>query len=849
MSKVSGSYESVVLGVSEQVPQDRRSGQHFEQLNMISDPVKGLARRHGSIMRHELSLGEYVADTFNGVVADTATHKEFTFFVGGVEYALFYRTGAQPDDDLKDLAFAWCINKETKQFVPIERNAVDTILDELTSGGVSAAVNVGKYIYLAGNTIIPTWSPNDTFGAAGNKSKLAAWVRGGAYSRTFSVTVTKADNTSVTGRYKTMPSSYPELLNTSDILTADPDYTKKVNDRTNEYNSRVTAHIGAAAEDITPQNIATKLAGDLIAKGVTCTVIDSTVVVTAPAYVEISAEDGGDGTLLRAVGNEIAALDLVSTVHWVGKVVKVRPKKRGGEDAFYLEAIAKNAGETGWADVTWRETAGYQMQPLDVFIQGTIKGGTLYLASSAALLGTLTGEAHPGFKPNSVGDDVTSPLPTFFGKGINYLGVFQDRLVIGYGATLLHSRPGDYFNWFRRSVLTVEDTDAFEMYALGSEDDFIRSSTVYDRNVLYFGERFQYTVSGRNKLVPQTASMPIVSAHKDATRANPQSSGNFVFYGQCNNDTASIYQIQTGVIAESPESYEISGQLNKYLTGCPIQIVPMTAPNLVLVRTEAFRKGFFVYGYLDTAAGAERIFDSWSKWQWDDALGDVVGITTKNGAILVVTIRHGLDSLGGRRSYIVCDEFSTDGALSDRPYLDSLRLASNEAGFINNNIAAPAFVAFENNTEYRFLGTLYKDRKDFLLEYAGAGAGQLWAGIGYPAYVDPTNPYLRDRNDRVILNGRFTLGRVIVSVADSGGMIAEVTTKQGTRQVLNFNGRILGQGANMVSRQPIITTSIAAPIGKEVRECRYRLCAKNWLPLTITAIEWIGQSFNNSQRV
>jgi len=45
MAKVSGSYASVVRGVSEQVPQDRRPGQHFEQVNMISDPVRGLARR------------------------------------------------------------------------------------------------------------------------------------------------------------------------------------------------------------------------------------------------------------------------------------------------------------------------------------------------------------------------------------------------------------------------------------------------------------------------------------------------------------------------------------------------------------------------------------------------------------------------------------------------------------------------------------------------------------------------------------------------------------------------------------------------------------------------------------
>lgn len=848
MSKVSGSYESVVLGVSQQVPQDRRSGQHFEQVNMISDPVNGLARRHGSVMRDELVLEDYAAPLYNGAVADTAKHKEFTFFVNGVEYALFYRVGAQANPALQDFSFAWCINKDTKQFVPIVRDAEDTVMDTLVSGGVSAAVNTGKYIYLAGNTIIPTFTATDRFGDEDNKDKLVAWVRGGAYSRTFSITLTKADGTTVTGEYKTKPAAYPDLLDTSSISYSDPDYEKLVNDAVNLYNSNVTAYIGEAAEDITPQNIAEKLYDDLVLAGVTCEVVGSTVVINDPDFVEISGEDGGDGTLLRAVGNEVTAPDLVSTVHWVGKIVKVKPKKTGGEDAFYLEAIPKAATDTEWAEVTWRETAGYTMQPETVFIQGTVVDGTLYLASTPAILTDLAGGTHPAFKPNSAGDDVSSPLPTFFGKRIDYLGMFQDRLVIGYGATLMHSRPGDYFNWFRRSVLTVEDTDAFEMYALGSEDDTIRSSTTYDRNVLYFGDRHQYTVNGRSKLVPQTASMPIVSAHKDATDANPQSSSNFVFYGQYNNNTASVHQIQTGVIAESPESYEITQQLESYLQGRPVQIITMTAPNLVLLRTETFRQGLYTYSYLDTPAGAERIFDSWSRWVWDASVGHIVGITTKGGAIFVLTLRRGEDASGQDSIYMVLDEFSTSTKLSALPYLDSLRPVTDTTGWINANNIAPVAVAFENSSTYRFLGEAYENRVSFMASYAPGDAAAIWAGVDYPAYVTPTNPYIRDNNDKAIVSGRLTLGKLNVSVSNTGGMLATLETVQGERSVLNFNGRILGQVANTVGRQPIVTANISVPIGKEVRECKYTLRAKTWLPLTITAIEWVGQSFNNTRR-
>ena len=426
--------------------------------------------------------------------------------------------------------------------------------------------------------------------------------------------------------------------------------------------------------------------------------------------------------------------------------------------------------------------------------------------------------------------------------------MFQDRLVIGYGATLMHSRPGDYFNWFRRSVLTVEDTDAFEMYALGSEDDTIRSSTTYDRNVLYFGDRHQYTVNGRSKLVPQTASMPIVSAHKDATAANPQSSSNFVFYGQYNNSTASVHQIQTGVIAESPESYEITQQLESYLQGRPVQIVTMTAPNLILLRTEAFRQGLYTYSYLDTPAGAERIFDSWSRWVWDASVGHIVGVTTKGGAIFVVTLRRGEDASGQDSIYMVLDEFSTNTKLSALPYLDSLRPVTDTTGWINENNIAPVAVVFENASTYRFLGETYENRVAFISSYEPEDEAAIWAGVDYPAYVTPTNPYIRDSNDKAVVSGRLTLGKLNVSVSNTGGMLGKLETVQGERSVLNFNGRIIGQVANMVGRQPIVTANISVPIGKEVRECKYTLRAKTWLPLTITAIEWVGQSFNNTRR-
>ena len=43
----SGTYASLILGVSQQTPQERQAGQLAEQINMLSDPASSLRRRSG----------------------------------------------------------------------------------------------------------------------------------------------------------------------------------------------------------------------------------------------------------------------------------------------------------------------------------------------------------------------------------------------------------------------------------------------------------------------------------------------------------------------------------------------------------------------------------------------------------------------------------------------------------------------------------------------------------------------------------------------------------------------------------------------------------------------------------
>ena len=862
MGKLSGSYESVVRGVSEQAAQLRRSGQHFAQVNMISDPVRGLARRHGSRLQDEV-LTDIPAEQYAALVADTADHRTYTFYVGPTEYDLIVRTSGD-DSGLGKNGFAWCFNKVTGEFIPVVYSAGDPVLDELLEGGVSAAVNIGRYMYLAGNTIVPAATTSDNWGAISNSRHLAATVLVGAYSRKFSVTLRRADNTFVTGEYTTPSSSYPGVLDTSDIplylpgtTDPDPEYQKKVNDRVNAYNSAVTQWIGTAAAGITPANIVEQIALDLVSKGVTTATSEAgTLIVDDVDFVSATGTDGGDGSLIRVVGADVDNIDLVNTYHWVGKIVRVPPETTTG-NAIYLKAEAKDGQSTGWAEVIWRETAGYSIQPETVFAMCTVEGETLYIAGSPDELSTIAGITVPTYKANTVGDDLSSPVPEFFGKHIDYLGMFQDRLVIGCGATLLFSRPGDYLNWFRKSVATIADDDPWEGFALGTEDDTIKWSTLYDRNLLLYGRRFQYVVNGRQPFTPKNASIVVSTAFEDAIDASPRATGNFVMYakysGRPGSEVSSVHQVQAGAIADTPESYRISQQLDTYLAGIPHEIVTLTAPNMVLLRTKKERNRIFTYSYLDEPQQG-RLFDSWSHWEWTDHVGKLIGLSFDSGDILAYLIKTGVAEDGTDAVWVSAERFVRDTTLSDYPYLDSLRPAVQYETDAEFSYLNPTYgpteghaIAIERGNLRQFIGQPL-DGYDAFIEAYPDFVDRAWVGADFPALVTPTNPYARDRNGQPILSGRLTLGAVKVAVSDTGGMDAYVTRNRVERKVLNFNGRILADLSNIIGVQPIVSTAVSVLVGAEVRECTYTLKAKTWLPLTITSIDWQGQLFFNTRR-
>ena len=835
--KVANSFASMLGGVSQQTPSARFDGQHSEQINMISDPVEGLSRRHGSVLLTEY-LTTYPAAQFAAYVADTASWRALDFSTGNKKYTMLYRTAARVAT-ANPLPSVLVYNKTDKVFMNTVRNVTDAVLDTLESGGASGAVQIGKYVFMSGNEITVTGSSVNLWDNATNFARAVVWIRGGAYSRKFAVKVVKSDGSSVDVSYTTPSSSYQGTLNTSDIPAGASDYTKQVNDRVNAYNSAVTAWIGSSSAAVQPEAIAEQLKTLLVAAGISCTRQGAHICFSQALVKSLVVDDGGDGSLIRGVADEVESSEKVSVIHYPGKVIKVRGKNSA--EAFYLKAVPKTSTITNaYTEVTWIEGAGIENAITGGLVYATPVGNNFFIASSATLLAALTAGTHPTFDVSTAGDDDSATKPYFIGRKISYLGSFQSRLLVGSGGVLCVSRSDDYLNFFRTTVLTVPADDAFEMLAQGSEDDTLRFSTMYDQNLVIFGTKRQYIIDGRSSLTATSANMPVMANYEDVADAPPVGAGGFIMYAKTTQNATSIYQIQPGQTQNSPESYAASSQLNTYIAGTMVEALSSTgSPSHLLIRTDLGRDRLYLFSYLDRQDG--RKMDSWSTLKFNTSLGVIIGASVVPSGFNVYYLRQGPDGL-----YLAVDFVSIRAGEPERPHLDSQRpwtTVAGGTGTVRTTSGDQYAAAYTTASIKRFGGVPLSAATEVSSDTAG-----LVVGATQEAYFAPTNPFMRDGKGKAILSGSLTIGKYLVSIAHSGGVAWDITSNGVSKSVGSFNGRVLGDPSNLIGVEPIVTAQVPITVGLETRAFDMKLSARKWLPLLVTAIEWSGQFFNRVQR-
>lgn len=890
MAKVSGAYPSLSRGVSQQIPEARLDGQHGEQVNLWTDPVAGLARRRGTTQQ-DLLLTNTVGSFYNLTAerqaelrAYFAAYRSAPYNTDGQELIVHYPTLPKPAWANFTTQFPggiWASKKvqpsggASIKAVGRGFGATATALAAKEDKGFAGACQVGRYFLLYPNSTPFTHATEVDAWQSQDNNVAVVQIKAGLPNRLYRVFI-QLNGTLHEFAYQTPSSAYSGALDTSDILTTDHEYTKKVNDRVNAYNSAVTQWITTAANATRPSYIASQLADSATASiGVVCQGSRGGAILFAWAFgltinaVEVT--DSGDDSAVNVTFNTVPSVDKLTSSHYTGKIVKVQPDR--GVAGFYMRAVGVVVGGApGWSKVRWEECPRTTQAPpaFPMVILGTNQSagaanGNLFAAATPELLATLlVGDtvSLPSFGTRLVGDADTSPAPRYVGRQVTYMAMFQDRLVMAVGNVLCMSEVGNYFNFWRTATLTVPDRDAVEIYALGSEDDTIRHGVLFDRSLLLFGERQQYVVPGQNPITPSTSTVMQSGAIEDSVDAPPIGGGSLVFFGKRRENSTEMFQISVGDVADTTNYTGLGLQLLDYIPGKPAQILHVSSPSLLFVRTDAAPSSLFVFRYIDQ--GSQRMLDSWSRFDYGEKFGQIVGMFLHDDAIYLDTWREapqigGTTYVGanGGFGWRTLERQSLLPQLDSLPYLDSMRpmtsfLSGAGAREWHNQPYLAAAVAKTGGAAWLY-GLIEAPTSAGLFDATfgtlGVTQAQVYVGLPFQSYVELTSPRRRNQDGVAITQGRLSVGSLEVACSKSGGLVCSVSAYGNTESVTYRLGRRLGGPTNIIGTEPIDTTTVRHPVQREVREYTCKLAAREWLPLSITRVTWTGQWFMNHRFV
>lgn len=218
----------------------------------------------------------------------------------------------------------------------------------------------------------------------------------------------------------------------------------------------------------------------------------------------------------------------------------------------------------------------------------------------------------PEWGTRDVGDEDTNPDPTFVGLKLANIFFYKNRLGFLAENQICLSETGEYFNFFRSTMLTLRDTATIQVTTNHSKVTMFKNAVPFNENMMLFSERGQFILKGSDILSPRTVQVLPVSEFESDTIPNPEPTAKSVFFAFGRGQQAGLREIfQTGDILTF-DAVDVTDRVPNYMDGGILEMYSSTLENVVLIRTDADADTLYLYKYF--WAGDRKVQSSWSKW-------------------------------------------------------------------------------------------------------------------------------------------------------------------------------------------------------------------------------------------
>jgi hypothetical protein len=379
---------------------------------------------------------------------------------------------------------------------------------------------------------------------------------------------------------------------------------------------------------VTEINEIAGLTAEAIGNGIYITSTEPFTVETPdPTLMSIvSATDDGTFTTVEE-GATVEKTNVISGVNNVaqlpyqckhGYIVKVRNSFEL-EDDYYLK-FQGNFEQDG--DGTWEECAKPGIQNLlnpQTMPHAILRLSTVtYDDDGDPIVTFWVGPMQ--WAPREAGDEITNPRPSFaprpgaaFGRPIQNILFFRDRLVFLSDEYITMSRTGEYFKLFAKSALTVAADDPIDVAVSSTVPALLHDGIVIGPGLLVVSPNQQFLLRTENDLLsPLTVKVTNIASYNLNENTKPISLGTTVGFFSDTGKYSRFYEMADITINGDPEVVEQSKSAGTLLPA-DLEIIADSQENDLVFASEPGSNEVWCYKYFNT--GEKRVLSSWFKWE------------------------------------------------------------------------------------------------------------------------------------------------------------------------------------------------------------------------------------------
>lgn len=292
-----------------------------------------------------------------------------------------------------------------------------------------------------------------------------------------------------------------------------------------------------------------------------------------------------------------------------GVILKVANTEASDADDYYVKFVTEGGipGQGAWEE-TIKPNISTNLNP------STMPHALIRESNGDFTLRPLTKEYDEEnyWQDRKVGDETTSPPPTFVGKAIKDAFFYQNRLGFLSEDTVVLSQAGDYFNFFQGSAIALSDADPIDMSTSTTRPAKLRAAIGTPAGLLLFAENSQFLMKSEDVAFgPSTVKIDEVSNFAYKSNIHPVETGVSILFTTESDTYSKVFELATDSLSSRPQITDNTRIVPELVPTDLKHIV--SVPNQSLIIMGDGSKTLYVFKFFNS--GNERQLAGWTTWE------------------------------------------------------------------------------------------------------------------------------------------------------------------------------------------------------------------------------------------